>query len=293
MSLKNSEILIVGICRDVAGEISNEIRRLRSSFADFRKIYFFVLESDSRDNTVQVLGEISNQIENFEFISLGDVQSKIPDRWERISYLRNLCVTQYLSSEKYMDCNFLAISDLDGVNRELTISSVRAVFARDDWGACFANQSGHYYDIFALRHPTWSPNDCWKYEKILRSSGINPIRARELAIHKRQIKIPKDGDWIAVDSAFGGLGIYKREYLSGAIYESRDGNGELVCEHVSFNIGVGRNGGKLFVVPAFINFKLNGHNYPMLKRKRLKRLAKRFVWRTFPPSRKYFSKQYS
>jgi hypothetical protein len=113
-----------------------------------------------------------------------------------------------------------------------------------------------------------------------------------LAVYKRQIKIRPKSKWIEVDSAFGGLGIYKREFLVNAIYESRDANGELVCEHVSFNKAVKGNGGKLFVVPGFINFKLNGHNHPMLKRKRAKRFIKLALWYLFPPSRKFFAGQY-
>jgi hypothetical protein len=292
MLADKDEILIVGICRDVGAEISNEIRRLKESFSDFKKVHFYIIESDSKDNTIEVLNDLSKEFGNFDFVSLGEVQQQIPDRWSRIAYLRNLCISEYLNSEKYAQCNFVAVSDLDGVNRELTTSSIRAVFERSDWAACFANQSGHYYDIFALRHPTWSPNDCWKHEKILRSSGVNPIRARELSVYKRQIRIPPNSEWIEVDSAFGGLGIYKREFLINALYESRDSNDELVCEHVSFNKGISRNGGKLFVVPAFINFKLNGHNHPMLKRKRVKRFIKLTLWYLFPPSRKFFASQY-
>jgi hypothetical protein len=292
MLVGRDEILIVGICRDVGAEISNEIIRLKKSFSDFEKVHFYIIESDSKDNTVEILTELSKEISNFDFISLGDVQPQIPDRWSRIAYLRNLCVAEFLSSDKYLNCDFLAVSDLDGVNRELSISSVRSVFQRNDWAACFANQSGHYYDIFALRHPTWSPNDCWKHEKFLRLNGVNPIRARELAVYKRQIKIQPKSKWIEVDSAFGGLGIYQRAFLVNAKYESREENGELVCEHVSFNKAVKENGGKLFVVPGLINFKLNGHNYPMLKRKRAKRLIKLALWYLFPPTRKFFASQY-
>ncbi|WP_422688473.1 hypothetical protein [Candidatus Planktophila versatilis] len=292
MLANQDEILIVGICRDVGEEIANDIRRLKESFSDFKKVYFYIIESDSKDNTVAILTDLSKEFSNFDFVSLGKVQPQIPDRWSRIAYLRNLCIAEFLKSEKYVHCNFVVVSDLDGVNRELTPSSVKAVFERSDWAACFANQSGHYYDIFALRHPTWSPDDCWKHEKVLRSRGVNPIRARELAVYKRQIKIRPNSNWIEVDSAFGGLGIYKREFLTNALYESRDSNDELVCEHVSFNKGVSRNGGRLFVVPAFINFKLNGHNHPMLKRKRAKRFVKLALWYLFPPSRKLFASQY-
>lgn len=292
MSVSQGEILIVGICRDVGAEISNEIMNLKGSFADFSKVHFFIVESDSKDATVEVLNNLSTSVEYFEFVSLGEIQKLIPDRWTRISYLRNLCIAEFLSSNKYSDCKFVAVSDLDGVNRELSISSIRSVFQRDDWAACFANQLGHYYDIFALRHPTWSPDDCWRHEKLLRLDGVNPIRARELAVYKRQIKIHPNENWIEVDSAFGGLGIYKREYLENARYDSRDENGELICEHVSFNKTVKENGGRLFVVPGFINFKLNGHNVPMLRRKRIKRFIKLTLWYVFPPSRKFFSSQY-
>ena len=60
-------------------------------------------------------------------------------------------------------------------------------------------------------------------------------------------------DPIAVESAFGGMGIYKTSLLGNAWYSGRDNLGREVCEHVGFNFCVRQNGAKLYIMPALLN----------------------------------------
>jgi hypothetical protein len=149
-----------------------------------------------------------------------------------------------------------------------------------------ANQAAPYYDIYALRHPEWSPNDCWHYESELRSQGMNPLFARQRAIYDRMITISPDSEWIPVDSAFGGLAIYKRSLFDNVKYFSVLPNGDHVCEHVTLHQQMKIKGAKLFINPALINSGWNNHNSSKRLTKKFNRLVKLVLWKLVPPLRK-------
>jgi hypothetical protein len=67
------------------------------------------------------------------------------------------------------------------------------------------------------------------------------------------ITIPESADWIPVDSAFGGLGIYRRSILSGARYSGADEDGDGTCEHVPLNNQLRARGARIFINPRLIN----------------------------------------
>jgi len=80
---------------------------------------------------------------------------------------------------------------------------------------------------------------------------------------------------LEVDSAFGGLGIYKMSSVrrnsarySGhkmKVLPARKGPTEVglqVCEHVSFNQGFRRNGEALFILPFLINWESGERWFP-------------------------------
>ena len=183
------------------------------------------------------------------------------------------------SDVRLRDCSYVAVGDLDGVNSRLNRKSVLSCWIRDDWDACTANQLGPYYDIYALRHTEWSPDDCWRYEAQLLKKGMNPISAREKAVYSRQRKIPASSPWINVDSAFGGLAIYKRESLENATYSGLDLNGEEICEHVTLHAAMKADGRKLYINPRLINDEWNEHSKANMAWPRAKRLIKLILYR--------------
>jgi len=71
------------------------------------------------------------------------------------------------------------------------------------------------------------------------------------------ISIPWDSDWIEVDSAFGGLALYRASCLRGCFYSSE---GREVCEHVVLHRKIKDNGGKIFINPGLTNTSLNFYN---------------------------------
>ena len=87
------------------------------------------------------------------------------------------------------------------------------------------------------------------------------------------ITIPINACPIEVDSAFGGIGIYKIECSQIAKYSGLNKDGIQFCEHVYFHSSLKRKGKKLFILPGFINGSWNEHNKETLFWYKFKSLA--------------------
>lgn len=257
-SLESFEVLIVGLVRNCEPSLESEVEILRASFEDFKNVSFFLVESDSTDGSLEALRELATRIPNFQFLSLGNLRQSIPDRIERIAHCRNAYLDYVRTTSKQFD--YVVVADLDGVNNLLTKEKVATCWKFDGWSACTANQSGPYYDIYALRAPGWSEMDCWNEARSLYASGMNPVKSWVKAIREKQRIIPKSEDWIEVTSAFGGLAIYKTEAFLEGKYQTFSGDELNVSEHVPFNLKLTATGHRIFINPKLTNFDFNEHN---------------------------------
>jgi len=274
MQLREKKILVVGTVRNCELTLERNIDRFRTLLRIFDKISFFIVESDSNDNTALVLKKLSKKYGSLKYISLGQLEDVYPSRTDRIAICRNYYLNEIRESREGIEADYIFVVDLDSDFSFLTPQGILSCWKRKDWDACFANQNGPYYDIWALRHPTWSPTDCWNQEKLLIAHGMNRIRARQLAVYSKMVTINKDAPWIQVQSAFGGLAIYKRNSIVSGNYVGKNQQGLEVCEHVSLNTSIHGNGGKLFINPAMITGRWNVHNAPMQTREKMKRYLK-------------------
>jgi hypothetical protein len=156
---------------------------------------------------------------------------------------------------------YVVIADFNLLNNKLSREAVLTSFTRNDWDIVTANQSGPYYDIWALRHPIWSPNDCWEQHNFVRGLVKFPETAITYSIRSRMLKIPKKSEWIEVDSAFGGFALYKTDFLSMNIkYMGLDESGKSICEHVNFHKKLKAKGARIFINPGMINTKYTDHS---------------------------------
>jgi hypothetical protein len=262
--LLNSKIVIVGTVRDCFKYLEQDILKLSKAFALFKDLHWFIVESDSSDRTVDCLVSLQALVPNFHFKSLGPLEKDMPLRTDRIAHCRNLCLTEINTNPLLVGAQLMVVADLDNSQSQLTQEGVMSSFERDDWGAVTTNQSGLYYDIWALRHPVWNPSDCWQQKFFLEGMNLSKDVASYSAVFSRMIEVPTTSEWIEVESSFGGLGIYKTQFLGGATYVGKCDNGPWggqVCEHVAFNASLRANGAKIFINPKMINTSLNEHSF--------------------------------
>ena len=270
------ELLVVGTARNCANRIKGDIAQLQSALIDFDRVHWLVIESDSDDDTLIKLNELAAELENFRYITLGSLAEKITSRTERIAYCRNAYLGELQENPLYQNVEFVMVADLDGINTLISREAIASCFIRDDWAVCTANQQGPYYDIWALRHKIWCPNDCRQQVRFFRQHGLDKETAKMYGTSSKMLCIQPDTPWIEVDSAFGGLAIYQRYALENATYVGILEDGTEICEHVTLHEQIKDRGYKLFINPAFINAGFTQHTIDIKRSKLSKRIRKLF-----------------
>lgn len=249
----DATICLIAPARNCAKDLVSNLAHIRKVLEQlFKVVVIVVIESDSTDGTQNVAATATERKLIDHFFSLGQLSSKYPERAQRIATARNYGLDFVLP--RYAP-KFLSFADVDGVNLSLTEEGVATCFKHKGWSGMVANQIGRYYDVWALRHPVWCWRDCWdEYRELLPIFG-HP-NAAWLAVGAKQIHIPKDTAPIAVDSAFGGFGIYYAEKCIAARWSGLAAKGTEVCEWVEFNRTVV---GQIFINPAMVNNGAHEH----------------------------------
>ena len=258
--LSSSRVLVTGLARDCGNHLAQEILRIEKHALEiFTAVDFFVVESDSIDNTEKVLFQISRNRSNFQFVSLGKLANKIPGRIDRLRYCRNHYVNfvrQNIAEDKP---DFVMVVDFDIKNRALNLSPLTKLMSENWWDGLFANQKGPYYDIYALRKEGWVEDDCFKrYRELARQMPAK--KAKQEAVWSQMRRIPRDKELIEVESAFGGLGVYRRRVFENFDYASLSETSTGESEHISLHKKIVDSDGRLFIVPAMTNFSYSPHN---------------------------------
>ena len=198
--------MVVGLARNCSRSVKSEIHKICSAIGPCVSLHWLVIESDSNDGTQAKLEQLRAEVQNFRFITLGNLRESLPLRTDRIAHCRNTYLDEIQRSSVYRDVDFVIVCDLDGVNDLLTTSAFLSCFDKADWDVVTANQRAPDDDIWALRHPDWSPNDCWRQYKFLVGSHVNHKRALFAAVQSKMITIDENSNWIEVDSGVWRLG---------------------------------------------------------------------------------------
>lgn len=268
--IADSALVIVGCVRNGEKTLRRSVETLACASAGFARVQFLIVESDSTDQTLAELRRLRREMSTFQFTTLGALAREIPARTERIAACRNRYLDELRHDRQYADVDYVMVADLDGVNNDLRAEAVATCWASAwPWDVVTANQSDAYYDIWALRHPDWCPVDCHDQYARLRDLFGHP-RALAIAIHSRMARLDPRAEWIEVDSAFGGLAIYRREALLAGRYGGVC-EGHAVCEHVPLHAGLRAAGYRIFINPALINAHRTDHSARIRLSVRLRR----------------------
>lgn len=252
-------VLIAGTARDCSKTLQSTLELLEPELPEGWFHRWFVVESDSTDDTLDVLERLSESRSNFEYVSKGSLRSVFPSVAERLAYCRNL----YLERARELGVDFLIVADLDGVVQRLPEGLLGNLLTEDDdWAGLFANQLGPYYDLAALRHSDWVAADPFSYANFLVTLGYSRREASRKAISERMLVIPPTGERIRVDSAFGGLGIYRMSAVGEFKYAAQL-DGSSVCEHVPLNAAISRAGTTLYIEPRLAISSFTEHTYQL------------------------------
>lgn len=205
------KVLICGAARNVEHAIPNTIHSIEllgEQFLDYRAIIY---ENNSKDATSELFQAwadrnphvifLSEYIEKKELVK--ELEMRRSNRTESIARARNKVLDVAMQS-CYDDYTYIIWADLD-FTKPWDVENVvdTILHPEQEWDAVLANGS---YDLFAFRDPEFPIGfELLGDEYWTRLSEIYD-------------RLSLQGAWRRVYSAFGGLGIYKRESIRGCRY---------------------------------------------------------------------------
>lgn len=270
--MHDGQIVFAGCARDCARHLPAVFESLDRLGPAFGECAYVFAENDSRDGTRQALAAYGQDKPRFASLTLHGLSVSAPQRTVRLAVARNAVIACLRQWDEVREFDYLLLLDLDdiGIHALHPDALARALgwmAQRADVAAIFPNQLGPYYDLWALRHPTLCPGDVW--EEVLDhklAQACDDSTAYAATFARRLFTLAPDAPPLEVDSAFGGLGVYRladvlrnpHPYVGDRVKILRDGRSVCAlrwqqCEHVHFHAGLRRAGRRLFVLPDLIN----------------------------------------
>jgi glycosyltransferase involved in cell wall biosynthesis len=261
--ISNKTLAIAALARDCAPALSRaipKIERLRSYFASSVVV---VVENGSSDNTREVLLSWKENAKNIVILD-GNVQVGKDEvardtgqfnpsggfqRIERMAVLRNAYM-DYLSRLE-MKIHFLLVIDVD-IDDFSELSIIGAMRnAPYNWMGLFAN-GVKYFRFFRKKIKTRYYDD---YAFVPYNDKVPPcveMSFDELKKNRRKLeKVLKKNKFVQCFSAFGGIGIYRYQYMKDLRYavgrNTRNKCFEAICEHIPVNMSLCDNGANYVV----------------------------------------------
>jgi tetratricopeptide (TPR) repeat protein len=272
--------VFVGCARQCAENIQGALANVANVASLFQTSSYIFVENDSSDATRDLISRWCAQRASARLVNLDGLSASHKARTMRLAVARNTYLDVVRS--EFPEYDYLIVVDLDEASVVPFEANevLRAIDYCETNGTCAAvfPVQQYYYDWFALRQQTLCPTDVFE-----EAFDMTCSHQRDAAGVAREFLAPKifqiydaigtAKEPMEVDSAFGGVGIYKmssviknrRRYLGhklkvlSAVDRRRlgfpdDGKiGWQICEHVEFHRGFLDNAGKLFLLPWFRN----------------------------------------
>jgi len=275
------KVVIAGCVRDAARflpRVLKHVERMADLFTDAACIF---VENDSRDETKPMLRHWSESKRDVDILTI-DGLAQIAPRTQRLEIARNTYIERIRADSRLSSYDLLILLDLDDVSTTpldmgAFSGAIDFLQTASDHAAIFANSKGIHYDLWALRHGRLCPGDVWEAVwDYVEAHGVADDVAFSHVFGKYRVTFPPSHPPVEVESAFGGLGVYKLSYAlrnpnpyqgyKMKVYRDRDQAWRIVrwqrCEHVHFNQGIRALGGRLFIVPNLINFDSSKFPFP-------------------------------
>jgi hypothetical protein len=253
--LKTKRIIFLGCARDCENQIDEAIATLSSFGKHFKDSGIAAFENDSTDSTRDKLSRAA-QRGALTLLHDSGLDRYFPKRTARLAHARNQLL-QWAMAQDPVD--YICFADLDGiVNSDMKVEGFLSNFATEEvWDGVFPVNDDFYYDVWTIRQKDLG------YDNYMEVTGrvdasLGKRLAKWIAGYSRQLDLRAMEGWLPVDSAFGGMSIYKHPAIAGQRFVGLDPGGMEVCEHVSVNLNIVRNGGRLFINPLFVVAPVSG-----------------------------------
>jgi len=268
--MEPSSCVLIGAARNIADKLPRSLATMAQIAALFSRSAIVIGENGSTDGTKAVLETFrTTDPDRHHVLTLDAEANAIPARTVRLALVRNKLL-DYVHAH-YSTYDYILMIDLDGILDGFDVPSIsKALQTPGKWDALFANSTGKYYDIWALRSEALNVTfDCWDLVRHMQVQyNVTQALAKQVAVTQYQNLIPPTRDPVPVLSAFGGLGLYRLGSTTGCVYngittacscthliKSIRPNScfPCACEHVSFHRDmIDKHGAKLFILPSLL-----------------------------------------
>ena len=224
--------MVCGLASNCAERMMSNVLQVSSCFSSEELLAIHIVESDSTDDTAQYLKKFEHHNEIFSSLSLGDLKTRIPDRVARIQFCREKYVEWLRENAFLAEADLILVVDFDVELHLLTrerLDYLLMPIMNNRLDAIFPNVHGPYYDLYALRCNGWVMTDVWK-DVTKFKNFLSLEECLETFVYSRQIKLSGRG-LLPVQSAFGGLGVYRAEVFQICSYSPWRGS----CEHLDLH----------------------------------------------------------
>jgi len=231
-----------------SGLVKNSLTTLKKNIdflAEFKAKYpelnitLLVMESDSVDGTKEFLKTL-----NYDWIDSyteDRLDEKFNYRTEKIAYCRNFLLKK-INLKNYKKAIYIPV-DLDikifeYIEIKYFYDLIIEFTKNPNIDALFPYGYPYYYDLHALRAHNWNTKSPWELvNKINKFTPIGKFFSRYFFVYRKQKKYKDIKKLLPVESAFGGIGLYKidSKLLQKAYYSIDVNLGNHSCEHVVFN----------------------------------------------------------
>ena len=237
--IRDQNISILALVRNVGNVLYDNISAIDTIRSDCKNLSYFIYENDSTDNTVSALKQLEVDISNFKYQSEklqlkhfshqleNKLELKSEERTQNLAKHRNVCLDY--AKENFSDSDFIIVMDMDF--QEFNLNGIFNSFGwfSEDYTDAMVGNSFEDRPIFlhSTNNNLWN-YDCWAY----RGSWWEDLQKYSKAYQYDPMmwfgfwQPPIGSPPIKINSAFGGIGIYKTSFLYQVSYEGYD------CEHV-------------------------------------------------------------
>ena len=200
-----------------------------------------VVDSDSVDGTKDYCQKLLEEHKIDRFIEVDNLGEKYKSRIKRLAVSRNQglnFIKEEIKQESIyvpmdMDLDLFSLTDFN------SLKSIFQLFIERDSDCLLPYSVPYYYDIFALRKKGWvRNNNIFISKKIKNKMIFFSFLINYFLIFRKQKHIKKfKKDFINVESAFGGVGMYKvsKDLLEKRKYSTSQDNEDMFSEHLFFN----------------------------------------------------------
>lgn len=233
--IQSQKIVFVGLARNIEHQIEHSVKRLVKIGESAQEYKIIIFENDSEDNTKSILEHLSSTNSNIITIhdkynrpQFGPVQDT--ERTMALAEYRNI-LKEYVRNQ-LPDYDFVIVSDMDFID-----FSDDGCYNSFGWLALHSNSIDAVAgNSFEYKHVTTTEKkSLWNYDSwAFRYTWWNQLQTLDCITFSSMLWfgffiMPVGSTIISVNSAFGGMTIYKTQQFIQGQYDGFD------CEHVCFH----------------------------------------------------------